>query len=158
MLRVGHWPAVQRIYAEGIATGDATFETEPPANFELFVAGHLAEHMIVAHDAGVVLGWAALSSISDRCAYRGVAENSVYVAAKARGRGVGRALLTQLVWRAEEAGIWTVQSGIFPTNVASLALHHACGFRTVGTRERLGQLEGVWRSVVLVERRSERIG
>ncbi len=157
-MRVEHWPAVRDIYAEGIATGDATFETEPPASFERFMAGHLAEHMLVADEARVVIGWAVLSPVSDRCAYQGVAEDSVYVAAKARGRGVGRALLTQLVWRAEAAGIWTVQAGTFPENTASIALHRACGFRTVGLRERLGRRDGVWRDVLLLERRSETVG
>ena len=100
-----------------------------------------------------MVGWAVLSPVSDRCAYQGVAEDSVYVAEQARGRGVGRALLTQLTWRAESAGIWTVQAGIFPENTASIALHHACGFRTVGRARATGQRDGVWRDVLLLERR-----
>jgi L-amino acid N-acyltransferase YncA len=149
-----HWPAVKRIYQEGLATG--SFETSPPAWAE-FDRAHLSGHRLVAVADRTVLGWAALSPVSDRCAYAGVAEVSVYVAASARGRGVGRELLTQLIGRAERAGIWTVQAGIFPENAASLALHHACGFRTVGVRERLGQRDGVWRDVLLLERRSGEI-
>jgi len=151
-MRAEHWPAVERIYAEGLATGNASFETETPS-WEEFQAGHMPGQLLVALDAGAVVGWAVLSPVSDRCAYQGVAEDSVYVAEPARGRGVGRALLTQLTWRAESAGIWTLQAGIFPENTASIALHHACGFRTVGRRERLGRREGIWRDVLLLERR-----
>ena len=140
-MRAQHWPAVELIYAQGLATGNASFETEPPS-WEEFQAGHLPGHLLVALEADAVLGWAVLSPVSDRCAYQGVAEDSVYVAERARSRGVGRALLTQLTLRAESAGIWTVQAGIFPENTASIALHHACGFRTVGLRERLGQTRG----------------
>ena len=151
-MRAQHWPAVELIYAQGLATGNASFETESPS-WEEFQAGHLPGHLLVALEADAVQGWAVLSPISDRCAYHGVAEDSVYVAERARGRGVGRALLTQLTSRAESAGIWTVQAGIFPENTASIGLHHACGFRTVGLRERLGQREGIWRDVLLLERR-----
>jgi phosphinothricin acetyltransferase len=153
-MRAEHWPAVERIYAQGLATGNASFETETPS-WEEFQAGHLAGHLLVALDAEAVLGWAVLSPVSDRCAYQGVAEDSVYVAETAQGHGVGRALLTQLTRRAESAGIWTVQAGIFPENTASIALHHCCGFRTVGLRERLGQREGIWRDVLLLERRGK---
>ena len=153
-LTAAHWPAVQRIYAEGIAGGHATFETEPPS-WEAFDASRLADHRIVAVDAdGAVLGWAAVSAVSSRCVYRGVVEHSLYVSARARGRGVGRALLQRLVDSTEAAGIWTIQSGIFPENAASLALHEKLGFRVVGVQERLGQHHGRWRDVVLVERRS----
>jgi phosphinothricin acetyltransferase len=151
-MRADHWPAVERIYAEGLASGNASFETETPG-WEEFQAGHLPGHLLVALAADAVVGWAVLSPVSDRCAYQGVAEDSVYVAEPARGRGVGRTLLTELIRRAESAGIWTVQAGIFPENAASIALHHACGFRTVGLRERLGRREGVWRDVLLLERR-----
>ena len=151
-LRAEHWPAVERIYAEGLATGNASFETQTPG-WEAFQAAHLPGHLLVALSADAVVGWAVLSPVSDRCAYQGVAEDSVYVAEAARGRGVGRALLTQLTRHAESAGIWTVQAGIFPENTTSIALHHACGFRTVGLRERLGQLDGIWRDVLLLERR-----
>lgn len=147
------WPAVAAIYAAGIATGDATFETAVPS-WARWDAGHLPGHRLVAMDGGAVLGWAAVSPVSDRCAYAGVVEDSIYLAESARGRGVGRALLTALVGSTERAGIWTVQTGIFPENAASLALHRAVGFREVGVRERLGRLGGRWRDVVLLERRS----
>lgn len=151
------WPAVRRIFEEGIATGNATFETEPPA-WERWDASHLDGARLVARGGDGILGWAALSPVSDRCAYAGVAELSVYVATRARGMGVGRALLAALVEAAEDAGIWTLQTGIFPENLASLALHRRLGFREVGVRERLGRLRGRWRDVVLLERRSPRIG
>ena len=151
-LRPEDWPQVAAVYAEGIDTGNATFETEVPS-WEAWDAGH-PDLRLVAELDGEVAGWAALSPVSGRSCYRGVAENSVYVAAKARGRGVGRALLDELVARSEAAGIWTIQTGIFPENGASLALHTACGFRVVGVRERLGELHGVWRDVLLLERRS----
>jgi L-amino acid N-acyltransferase YncA len=147
------WPAVRAIYEEGIAGGDATFETAAPAWAD-WDRGHLARPRLVATLSGRVVGWAALSPVSERRAYAGVAEASVYVATAAGGRGVGRALLERLVAGAEAAGIWTVQAGIFPENTASLALHRRCGFRTVGVRERLGKLDGRWRDVVLLERRS----
>ena len=148
------WPAVAAVYAAGIATGDATFETGIPS-WARWDAGHLPGHRLVAVDGGAVLGWAAVSPVSDRCAYAGVVEDSIYLAEAARGRGVGRALLTALVTSTERAGIWTVQTGIFPENAASLALHRAVGFRDVGVRERLGRMpDGRWRDVVLLERRS----
>ena len=165
------WPEVAAIYAEGIATGNATFETAPPT-WERWDASHLPDHRLVARVAaggsggalgpggalrpGEVVAWAALAPVSDRCVYAGVAEDSIYVAERARGLGVGRRLLTALVERAEEAGIWTVQTGIFPENTASVELHRRCGFRVVGVRERLGQLHGRWRDVLLLERRSTR--
>ena len=151
--RAEDWPAIRAIYEAGIRSGDATFETEPPP-WEEWDAAHLAAHRLVARSGGAVVGWAALSPVSSRCVYAGVAEDSVYVASAAQGRGVGRALLTALVEGAERTGIWTVEAGIFPENAASLALHERCGFRRVGVRERLGKLGGVWRDVVLLERRS----
>jgi len=156
-LTVADWPAVKAIYEEGIATGDATFETAAPAWAD-WDRRHLAGHRLVAVIGGRVVGWAALSPVSARPAYAGVAEASVYVAGAAAGRGVGRALLERLVERAEAAGIWTVQAGVFPENAASLALHRRCGFRTVGVRERVGRLDGRWRDVVLLERRSPLVG
>lgn len=147
------WPAVRDIYAEGIATGDATFETEPPT-LERFRTTHLPALSLVAERDGRIVGWAAAGRVSDRCAYAGVAEHSVYVAATDRGTGVGRALLEALIEASGQHGIWTLQSGIFPENTASLALHKACGFRVVGVRERLGQHHDVWRDVLLLERRS----
>ena len=151
------WPAVAAIYAEGIATRNATFETAVPS-WEAWNASHQAEHRLVAEEGGRVVGWAALSPVSDRCCYAGVAENSVYVAAEARGRGIGRALLEQLISATEAAGLWTIETGIFPENEASVALHERCGFRVVGVRKRLGQLDGVWRDVLLLERRSGVVG
>lgn len=152
-----HAQQVLEIYRLGIATGHATFETEPPT-WAQFTASRLPAHRFVAldHDRQVV-GWVACSPVSDRCVYAGVVEHSVYVHPDARGLGVGRALLDALIASTEQAGIWTIQSGIFPENTASLALHATCGFRTVGTRERVGRHHGVWRDVILLERRSPTI-
>jgi L-amino acid N-acyltransferase YncA len=155
-LRPDDWPAVRAIFEAGIATGNATFETAAPT-WEAWDAAHLPEHRLVARDDGQVLAWAALAPVSDRCAYAGVAEDSIYVTPAAQGRGVGRQLLAALVASAEQGGIWTVQTGIFPENQASVRLHQACGFRLVGVRERLGRLDGRWRDVLLLERRSPRI-
>ena len=148
-----HWDDVARIYAEGIAGGQATFETEVPS-WEDWDRAHLAEHRLVAVSDGRVVGWAALAPVSDRCVYGGVAENSVYVGEEARGRGVGRALLEALIASSEAGRIWTIQAGMFPENEASVRLHEREGFRVVGRRERLGKLDGVWRDVLLLERRS----
>jgi phosphinothricin acetyltransferase len=155
-LRPGDWPEVAAIYEDGIRTGNATFETGVPC-WDEWDAAH-DEHRLVAELDGKTAGWAALSPVSDRGCYRGVAENSVYVAAWARGRGVGRALLEELIARSEAAGIWTLRAGIFPENKASIRLHMVCGFRLVGVHERLGELNGVWRDVLLLERRSEVVG
>jgi L-amino acid N-acyltransferase YncA len=152
-LRHEDWPAVKAIYEQGIAGGQATFETEAPS-WDDWDRTHLEGHRLVALQEGEVVGWAALSPVSERCVYRGVAENSVYVADAAQGRGVGRALLEELVSRAERDEIWTIQTGIFPENEASIELHKRCGFRVVGVRERIGQHHGVWRDVVFMERRS----
>jgi phosphinothricin acetyltransferase len=146
------WPAVQEIYDEGIATRQATFETEPPTWAE-FDAGRMPAHRLVAVDETRVVGWAALSPTSTRDCYSGVAEHSVYVSARARGKGVGRALMDALLRSADEGGIWTIQTSIFPENEASLALHRRVGFRVVGRRERIAQLDGVWRDTILLERR-----
>jgi len=157
-LTAEHWPAVERIYADGIATGNATFEAAPPS-WEAFDTGKLADHRLVAIDeSGEVVGWAAASAVSDRCAYAGVVEHSVYVSRAVQGRGIGRRLLEALLANAQDKGVWTVQSGIFPENTSSLAVHAAAGFRIVGTRERLGRMTygpyvDQWRDVVLVERR-----
>jgi L-amino acid N-acyltransferase YncA len=148
------WPEVASIYGAGIDTGDATFETDVPS-WEAWDAAHLAENRLVALSEDRVVGWAALAPVSDRCCYEGVAENSVYVAPDAQGQGVGRALLERLVGDSEQAGVWTVQTGVFPENAASVALHLKCGFRVVGLRERLGRLDGAWRDVLFLERRSE---
>lgn len=152
------WEQVRSIYLEGIATGHATFETDAPT-WEHWDAGHLKKARLVARDAaGEILGWAALSRVSDRCVYGGVAEVSVYVGEHGRGRGVGRALLERLIAASEQHGIWTLQAGVFPENAASIKLHLACGFREVGRRERIGKLDGVWRDTLLLERRSPSIG
>jgi L-amino acid N-acyltransferase YncA len=148
------WPAVRRIYEEGIATGNATFETEAP-DWTAWDRGHTLR--LVAEEGGEVLGWAALSPVSERCVYAGVAEDSIYVSTGVQGRGIGRLLLDELVRQAEADGIWTVQTGIFPENEASLGLHERCGFRVVGIRERLGRHNGVWRDVVFMERRSKEV-
>jgi L-amino acid N-acyltransferase YncA len=148
---------VRAIYLEGIATGDATFETGAPT-FEAWDAAHLRACRLVARVGDEVVGWAALSPVSSRCVYGGVAEVSVYVAAAARGGGVGRALLASLVAASERNSLWTLQAGVLAENEASIRLHAACGFRVVGKRERLGKLKGAWRDVVLLERRSEIVG
>jgi L-amino acid N-acyltransferase YncA len=155
-LREEDWPAVREIYEQGIAGRNATFETEAP-DWDTWDRSHLDGHRLVAVEDGRVLGWAALAPVSERCVYQGVAENSVYVDSAAQGRGLGKALLERLVTDAEQAGIWTIQTGVFPENEASVALHLRCGFRVVGTRERLGRLDGEWRDVLFLERRSERI-
>lgn len=149
--------AVLKIYQSGIDEGDATFETSAPG-WDEFDGSKLADHRFVAiDDGGAVLGWVAVVQVSDRCVYGGVVEHSVYVARDARGRGVGLALLYALIASTEAAGIWTIQSGVFPENVASMALHRAAGFRDVGRRERIGRHHGRWRDVVLIERRSSNI-
>lgn len=157
-MTTGDWPSVSAIYEAGIATGDATFEMAAPS-WEQWHATHLEAHRFVAVDAeGAVVGWSALSPVSDRCVYAGVAENSVYVDPAHRGSGVGRRLLEELVTSAESANIWTIQTGIFPENTASLTLHERCGFRVVGRRERIGQLDGRWRDTLFLERRSNIAG
>ena len=153
-----HAAQVLAIYQAGIDEGNATFETAAPA-WEAFDAAKLPDHRHVAQTAdGRVLGWIAASAVSDRRVYFGVVEHSVYVDPDARGLGIATSLLNALIASTEAAGIWTVQSGIFPENTASLALHARCGFRTVGTRERIGEHHGVWRDVLLIERRSPLIG
>jgi L-amino acid N-acyltransferase YncA len=151
------WPQVRAIYLEGIATGNATFETSAP-EWEAWDAGHLASCRLVARGDGKVIGWAALSRVSGRCVYAGVAEVSVYVSERERGRGAGKALLGALIASSEENGIWTLQAGIFPENAASVTMHQRAGFRIVGRRERLGAMNGVWRDVLLLERRSKVTG
>lgn len=151
------WPAVRAIYLEGIRTGNATFEKNAP-DWEHWNESRLKSPRLVARIEGKVAGWAALSPVSRRKVYAGVAEVSVYVAEAARGRGIGRALLSGLVEASEKDGIWTLQAGVFPENVASMELHKGAGFRVVGMRERLGCMNGKWRDVVLMERRSRRVG
>ena len=152
-MTAGDWSDVARIYADGIASGNATFETEVP-DWERFDRSHLPDHRLMAATEGAPVGWAALTPVSGRCVYAGVAEVSVYVAADGRGHGVGAALLAALVASAEAGGLWTLQAGMFPENTASVRLHERAGFRLVGRRERLGRLRGEWRDVLLMERRS----
>jgi phosphinothricin acetyltransferase len=153
-----HWQAVRAIYREGIATRNATFEQDAPG-WEAWDRGHLSDCRLVARGKDdEVLGWIALSPVSGRCVYAGVASLSVYVAAAAQGQGIGKALLNAAIKASEQEGIWTLEAGIFPENEASLALHRSCGFREVGRRERIGQMDGVWRDVILLERRSQIVG
>jgi L-amino acid N-acyltransferase YncA len=156
-MRSDDWPAIRNIYSEGMAAGNATFETETP-EWTNWDQGHLQDCRLVARDSQRILGWAALSLISTRRVYSGVAEVSIYIAAKARGRGVGKRLLQSLVEQSERCGFWTLQAGIFPENAPSIALHKSCGFREVGVRQKLGQRGGVWRDVLLFERRSSSVG
>lgn len=147
------WPDVERIYADGIANGSATFETETPA-WEEFDAGKLASHRFVAEAAGRIVGWVAAAPTSKRAAYAGVVEHSIYIDALSQGQGVGGCLLDALIASTESAGIWTISASVFPENTASLALHAKAGFRTVGTRERIAVYRGQWQDTVLIERRS----
>jgi len=162
-MRPEHWPEVERIYAAGIATGHATFETEPPT-WERFEKTRLGDQRFVALDEGDrVAGWAAATAVSDRCVYAGVVEHSVSVDPDVGGRGIGLGLLQALIASTEAAGIWTIQSGIFPENTTSLRLHERAGFRVLGTRQRVGHMAygsmaGRWRDVILVERRSDTAG
>jgi len=156
-MRDEHAGPVLAIYQAGIDEGDATFETRAPT-WEAFTAGRHPAHRLVAIDAtGTVVGWTACTPVSDRCVYAGVVEHSVYVHPDHRGRRIGRELLDALIASTEAAGVWTIQSGVFPENIASLALHQAAGFRVVGTRQRIGQHHGTWRDVTLLERRSPRL-
>jgi phosphinothricin acetyltransferase len=152
-----HWEAVSSVYLEGIATGNATFEQTVPDWID-WDAGHLRSCRILARLGKDIVGWAALSPVSKRHVYRGVAEVSVYVAEAARGRGVGARLISRLILDSEAGGFWTLQAGIFPENIASIKLHMKAGFRVVGTRARLGCMNGSWRDVVLMERRSATVG
>jgi phosphinothricin acetyltransferase len=152
-LQAADWPAVRAIYLEGIATGNATFEQDAP-DWDKWDAGKLAACRLVARLNGEIAGWAALSPVSARAVYRGVVEVSVYVASRARRKGLGRELLDRLISESEAEGLWTLQAGIFPENTPSIRLHERAGFRVVGTRERIGEMKGVWRDVVLMERRS----
>ncbi len=161
-MRSSDWNAVRSIYAAGIATGQATFEKEPPS-WEAFDAGRLPDHRLLAADGELILGWAAVSAVSAREVYRGVVEHSIYIAPEARGRGVGRLLLAALIQSTEVGGIWTIQSSIFPENSASVALHGQLGFRVVGTRERIARMShgpnaGKWQDTLLLERRSGMVG
>lgn len=159
-----HWNAVKEIYEDGIATGNATFETSAPT-WEKWDESHLSFARIIAGDENShttqvpeILGWAALSKVSDRCVYAGVAEVSVYVKSSARGKGIGSALLDSLIKESEANGIWTLTAGIFPENVSSIRLHEKAGFRIIGKRERIGKMNGKWRDTFQFERRSRIVG
>jgi phosphinothricin acetyltransferase len=151
------WPEVRRIYEEGILTGIATFETNVPT-FEIWDAGHMPSCRLVAANGDVLLGWAALSPVSGRCVYGGVAEVSIYIGAANRGHGIGRQLMEALITASEVEGLWTLQSGIFPQNRESIHLHEKAGFRYIGKRERVAKREGTWYDNLLYERRSKVVG
>lgn len=153
----GDWPAVRAIFREGIDTGNATFEEQPP-DWEEWDSSHLRDSRLVAVREGQVVAWASLTTVSGRCVYAGVAEVSIYTAAAMRGEGIGGSLMETLIKDSEEKGFWTLQAGIFPENEASMALHQKYGFRIVGVRERLGKMDERWRDVMLLERRSAVVG
>lgn len=156
-MQASDWEQVHQIYTEGIATGIATFETNAP-NYESWDKAHVSSCRLVAEEDGNILGWAALSPVSSRCVYGGVGEVSVYISAKSRGRGVGKLLMEQLIEESENAGFWTIQSGVFPENKASIKLHEKVGFRYIGRRERVGKIHGVWKDNLLFEKRSHKVG
>jgi len=153
-MMAGDWPSVMEIYAEGLRTGNATFQNEVPG-WEEWDAAHIKNCRLVALVEDTIAGWAALTPVSGRCVYTGVAEVSVYVGEAFRGQGIGRDLLQALIIESESNGLWTLQAGIFPENIGSLRIHEKCGFRLVGRRERIGQMHGVWRDTLLLEKRSE---
>lgn len=151
------WEQVSEIYSEGIATGFATFETNVP-KYVHWDSSHTDHSRLVAEDNGTILGWVALSPVSSRCVYGGVGEVSVYISAQSRGRGIGQLLMEHLIEKSEKAGFWTLQSGIFPENTASIRLHEKMGFRYLGKRERIGKINGIWKDNLLFERRSSSVG
>lgn len=156
-MKTDDWDQVKSIYKKGIATGNATFQQNAPSWIE-WDKSHLSSSRFVARSNNQVLGWAALSAVSSRCVYAGVAEVSVYVDPDHQGKGLGSSLMMNLIETSEQIGIWTLQAGIFPENQSSIALHKKCGFREVGKREKIGEMNGVWRDVVLLERRSNVVG
>jgi phosphinothricin acetyltransferase len=162
-LQAQHWTEVRAIYQAGIGTGHATFESRAPDSFEQWLEGHVPELCLVAIDAGTPVGWTALGRASKRSVYAGVADESVYVAPSHARRGIGRSLLAALIQQSEERGYWTLQAGVFPENIASVALHRALGFESIGLRRRIGRMShgpmaGQWRDVLFLERRSPRVG
>ena len=157
LLKPSDWERVREIYEEGIATGNATFQHSAPT-WDEWDRSHLAHSRLVAKDGDKILGWATLTPVSGRCVYAGVAEVSIYVSDKARGKGLGKQLLQKLIEESEANGIWTLQAGIFPENTPSIKLHVACGFRILGKRERIGKMNGVWRDNLVLERRSKTVG
>jgi L-amino acid N-acyltransferase YncA len=152
-----HWPTVKSIYEEGLATGNASFQTSAPS-WEEWDAAHLRHSRLVAIINHQIVGWAALTPVSGRCVYAGVAEVSVYIAATSRGLGIGKCLLQALIEESEKNGLWTLQAGIFPENIGSLKIHEKTGFRQLGIREKIGQHNGTWRNTILLERRSATVG
>ena len=156
-IQAEHYPKVARIYLQGIATGKATFQTESPT-WEYCDKNHLKHSRLAIFDGNEMAGWASLSPVSSRCVYEGVGEVSIYVASNFRGKGIGKVLLQQLINESEENGLWTLQSGIFPENIGSIELHKKCGFRVIGYRERVAQMNGVWKNNVIMERRSVIVG
>lgn len=152
-----HWPAVKAIYEDGLATGNASFQSSAPS-WEEWNVSHLVHSRVVAANHGEIIGWAALTPVSGRCVYAGVAEVSVYVSLNQHGKGIGKALLESLISESESNGIWTLQAGIFPENKASIKLHENCGFRLIGLREKIGKMNGAWRDTALLERRSKVVG
>ncbi len=156
-MTIEHWPQVLKIYAEGIKTGAATFEIDLP-NYKDWNQNHLEHCRLVIESHGTIFGWAALSPVSSRSVYRGVAEVSVYMSEKSRGMGYGTLLMNQLIYCSEKNGLWTLRSGIFPTNIASIKLHEKVGFRLLGIREKIGQLNGIWHDNLIYERRSKIVG
>lgn len=152
-----HYPEISRIYLEGIATGNATFQTIAPS-WDDWDKSHLKECRIILVDDMKIMGWAALTPVSSRCVYAGVSEVSVYVDALQRGKGIGKKLLKELIMQSEASGIWTLQSGIFPENKSSIRIHEECGFRIIGYREKIGNMKGIWRDNIIMERRSKVIG
>lgn len=156
-LQPTHWDSIKSIYLDGISTGNATLEIDAPS-WEKWDAEHLTSCRLIAKENDSILGWAALSPVSGRCVYDGVAEDSIYIAEAARGKGVGKMLLRKLIEESEANGLWTLQAGIIAENLPSIKLHEQCGFRIIGVRERIGQREGIWRNVVLMERRSNAVG
>jgi len=162
-MKPDHWPAVKKIYQEGVATGDATFQESPPASWQDWSDGYLENCSLVCLDDQRVVGWAAISPVSSRPVYLGVGEVSVYVKISCQGHGIGEKLLSKLINISEQEGLWTLQAGIFPENEISLLLHKKLGFQEVGVRKRFGKmgyghLSGVWRDVVLLEKRSQNVG
>jgi phosphinothricin acetyltransferase len=152
-----NWNDVKRIYEDGIATGNATFQTEA-SSYDKWDQSHLPSCRLMAVENNDVLGWAALTPVSGRCVYAGVAEVSVYVTTTARGRGVGKELLAALIKESEKNNLWTLQAGIFPENTASISIYESCGFRLIGRREKIGKMNGKWRDTLLFEKRSNNIG
>lgn len=152
-----HYPDVKKIYEQGLATGNSTFQTSAP-DWSEWDQSHISNCRIVGIENDLVIGWAALTPVSERCVYAGVAEVSIYVDERVRGKGYGTTLLDALILESEKNNLWTLQAGVFPENVSSIKIHEALGFREVGYREKIGQLKGVWRDIVLLERRSNKVG